>query len=156
MRGLGSDRASLREAGIAEAEGIVAGSDDDTANLTMAMAARQLKPGIFVILRQNHVRNRRLFEAFRPEMTMVPSEIVANECLACLRARHLARFLALAYRRDNDWAADLTERLQPLVGPESPDFWTAILGRRDAPGLVDAMARLGRPADPRRPRPRPG
>ena len=27
-------------------------------------------------------------------MTMVPSEIVANECLASLRARHLSRFLA--------------------------------------------------------------
>ena len=53
VHGLGSDEASLRDAGIAEAEGIVAGSDDDTANLAMAMAARQLKPGIFVILRQN-------------------------------------------------------------------------------------------------------
>ena len=82
MQGLGSDRDSLREAGIAEAEGLVAGSDDDTANLAMAMAARQLKPGIFVILRQNRVRNRSLFEAFGAEMTMVPSEIVANECLA--------------------------------------------------------------------------
>ena len=33
-----------------------------------------------------------------------------------------------------------------MVGPEAPDFWNAILGRRDAPGLVDAMARRGRPA----------
>jgi Trk K+ transport system NAD-binding subunit len=146
VQGLGSDLASLREAGIAVAEGLVAGSDDDAANLAMAMAARQLRPGIFVILRQNRVRNRSLFEAFGAEMTMVPSEIVANECLAMLRARHLSRFLALAHGRDNDWAAGLTERLEPVVGAASPDFWTAVLGRRDAPGLMDALARPGRPA----------
>jgi Trk K+ transport system NAD-binding subunit len=163
VRGLGSDRASLVEAGIARAEGIVAGSDDDIANLAMAMAARQLRPGIFVILRQNRMRNRSLFDAFGAEMTMVPSEIVAHECLAVLRARHLSRFLGLAYARDNAWAARLTERLEPVVGPDAPDFWTAIIGRRGAPGLLDAMARPGRaptladllrdPADRTRPLP---
>ena len=146
MQGLGSDRDSLREAGIAEAEGMVAGSDDDTANLAMAMAARKLRPGIFVILRQNRVRNRSLFEAFGAEMTMVPSEIVANECLASLRARHLSRFLALAYGRDNDWAAGLTERLEPVVGAGAPTSGPRSSARRDAPGLIDAIARPGRPA----------
>ena len=145
VQGLGSDRDSLREAGIAEAEGLVAGSDDDVANLAMAMAARRARPGIFVILRQNRASNRSLFEAFRAEMTMVPSEIVAKECLAALRAKHLSRFLALAYARDNAWAAALTERLAPVFGEAAPDFWNAIVGRRDAPGLVDALGRLARP-----------
>ena len=94
VQGLGSDDDTLRAAGIAEAEGSSPRSDDDIANLAMAMAARRLKPGIFVIARQNLVRNRSLFEAFGAEMTMVPSEIVAHECLASLRAKHLARFLA--------------------------------------------------------------
>jgi hypothetical protein len=79
-------------------------------------------------------------------MTMVPSEIVAHECLASLRAKHLARFLAHAYGRGDDWAAGLIARLEPVVGQESPEVWSAILGRRDAPGLVDALGRLGRPA----------
>ena len=96
VQGLGSDEESLRQAGIAEAEGMVAGSDDDIANLAMAMAARKLKPGIFLILRQNRARNRALFEAFGADMTMVPSEIVANECIALLRARQLSSFLATA------------------------------------------------------------
>ena len=143
VQGLGSDNASLREAGIDEASGLVAGSDDDVANLAMAMAARKLRPGIFVILRQNSVGNRRLFDAFRADMTMVPSEIVAHETLAALRARHLTRFLGLVYANDNAWAAALVARLQPLV-EGAPDFWTPILGRRDAPGLLDAMARSSR------------
>jgi hypothetical protein len=79
-------------------------------------------------------------------MTMVPSEIVAHECLASLRAKHLARFLAHAYGRGDDWAAGLIARLEPVVGEEGPEVWSAILGKRDAPGLVDALGRLGRPA----------
>ena len=158
VHGLGSDEASLREAGIAEAEGVVAGSDDDTANLAMAMAARQLNPDIFVILRQNRARNRSLFKAFDAEMTMVPSEIIANECLACLRAKHLSSFLAMAYTRGNAWAETVTARLQPIVGHGSPDFWSCTLDTTEAPGLLDAMQRwrgqatLARP-DPRHRRP---
>lgn len=143
VHGLGSDRESLVEADIDQAEGLVAASDDDTANLAMAMAARQLKPGIFVIQRQNRMQNRSLFEAFGAEMTMVQSEIIAHECLASLRARHLTRFLALVYTRDNDWAAALADRLEAVVGREAPEFWHAIVGKRDAPGLVDAMSRPG-------------
>ena len=163
VHGLGSDRDSLVAAGVEQAEGIVAASDDDTANLAMAMAARQLKPGIFVIQRQNRMQNRSLFEAFAAEMTMVPSEIIANECVASLRARHLTRFLALAHARDNAWAAALADRLERVVGAEAPEFWHAIVSRRDAPGLLDAMARPGRapalgdllrdPADRSRPLP---
>ena len=146
VQGLGSDRDSLREAGIAVAEGIVAGSDDDTANLAMAMAARQLRPGIFVILRQNRVRNRSLFEAFGAEMTMVPSEIVANECLAWLRARHLSRFLALVHGRDNDWAAGLTERLEPVVGRREPRLLDRDPRPPRRPGADGRDRAPGRPA----------
>ena len=146
VHGLGSDHDTLTAAGIAEAEGLVAASDDDVANLAMAMAARRLKPGIFVIARQNRVRNRSLFEAFKAEMTMVPSEIVAHECLASLRAKHLTRFLAHAYAQDDTWAARLIARLEPLVGREGPEVWSVILGKRDAPGLIDTLGRLGRPA----------
>jgi Trk K+ transport system NAD-binding subunit len=144
VRGLGTDEASLRQAGITEAEGLVAGSDDDIANLAMAMAARKLNPGIFVIVRQNRARNRSLFQVFDADMTMVPSEIIANECIACLRARHLSDFLGIAYARDNAWAAELIGRLEPVVGRGSPELWSCALDAAEAPGLLDALA--GAPA----------
>lgn len=143
VQGLGSDEPSLRRAGIAEAEGMVAGSDDDIANLAMAMAARKLKPGIFLILRQNRAENRALFESFGAAMTMVPSEIVATECIALLRARLLSSFLGLAAARDNDWAAGVVARLAPVAGQGSPEVWSCTLRPSEAPGLLDAMARRG-------------
>ncbi len=90
VQGLGFDAASLEAAGVAHAEGLVAGSDDDTANLAMAMAARAANPDIFVIVRQNHVRNRPLFKALGAAMVMEPSQIIADECLSFLSARHLS------------------------------------------------------------------
>jgi Trk K+ transport system NAD-binding subunit len=144
VQGFGTDAPTLRRAGVADADGIAAGSDDDVANLAMAMAARGINPGIFVILRQNRAHNGGLFRAFGAEMTVVPSEIIANECLALLAARHLSAFLAIIYARDDDWAADVTARLEPVIGAGSPEFWACALDEAEAPGLLDAASRAAR------------
>ena len=156
VHGLGSDHDTLTAAGIAEAEGLVAASDDDVANLAMAMAARRLKPGIFVIARQNRVRNRSLFEAFKAEMTMVPSEIVAHECLASLRAKHLTRFLAHAYAQDDTWAA-AADRPTRAAGRAGGSRGLERDPRQARRARADRCPRAPRAAgEPRRPRPRPG
>lgn len=145
VRGLGTDADVLRTAGIDGAAGIVAGTDQDTANLAIAIAARQLKPGVFVILRQNLVGNRVLVDAFGADMTMVSSEIIANECLAILRTAHLSTFLRIVRARDDAWAQGIVERLRATVGDQSPEFWSSAITAAEAPGFLDAMKRAGRP-----------
>lgn len=145
VRGLGTDAGVLREAGIDAAAGIVAGTDHDTANLAIGIAARQIRSGVFVILRQNLVGSRTLFDAFGADMTMVSSEIIANECLAILRTAHLSTFLRIVRARDDAWAQDIVERLRAIVGEHSPEFWSSAITPGDAPGLSDAMQRAGRP-----------
>jgi Trk K+ transport system NAD-binding subunit len=139
--GRGTDAAVLAQAGIEEAAGIVAGTDNDTANLAIAIAARQMKKDLFVIARQNLVSNRPLFEACKADMTMVSSEIVANECLAILRTRLLAEFLSIVRSRDDAWAEQLVEHLRSVVGDEVPHFWCAVVSGDEAPGLLDVMRR---------------
>jgi voltage-gated potassium channel len=112
------------------------------ANLAMAMAARALNPGIFVIARQNRAQNRALFDALHADMTMVPSDIVARTCLANLRSPHLTSFLALAFTRDNAWAAGIVQALEPVMHGRAPEFWTAKLDAESALGLLDAMGRV--------------
>jgi len=82
VRGLGTEAPTLLEAGVKDAVGIVAGTDNDINNLSIAMTARALNPKLFVVMRQNLQANRALFRAFRGDMTMVPAQIIANECLA--------------------------------------------------------------------------
>jgi Trk K+ transport system NAD-binding subunit len=143
--GLGTDAAALRDAGLDQAAGIVAGTDDDTANLAMAIAARQMRSDLFVIVRQNLVGNRPLFEAFDANMTMIASEIIANECLAILRTRLLADFLRIVRGEDNAWARRVVERLRGELGEGSPEFWSFGLNGEEAPGLIDVMQRFAGP-----------
>ena len=140
-KGSGGDTSVLGRAGIATAAGIVAGTDDDTANLSFALAARRLNPGVFVIARQNLIANSRLFKALGANMTMVPSEIIANECIAMLRTPLLADFLRIVRARDDQWSAELVASLSRLVGATKPEFWSFTIGSAETPGLSDVLNR---------------
>jgi voltage-gated potassium channel Kch len=139
IKGRGADVAVLAEAGIDRASGIVAGTDDDAENLAIGIAARRLKPDIFIIARQNLRSSRMLFTKFGANITMVPSEIIANQCIAALRTPLLADFLDAVRAKDDLWAYALSERMRAAVGNETPRFWSVTLDRNQAPGLIAAM-----------------
>ncbi|HWJ17396.1 MAG TPA: NAD-binding protein [Geobacterales bacterium] len=145
IKGLGTGTAVLSEAGVETASGIFAGTDDDTTNLAISIAARRLNPGIFVIVRQNLRANQMLFARFGADMTMVSSQIIANECIAVLRTPLLAEFLDLVRHKDDFWAYSLAESLRALMGEETPGFWSFSIDDTEAPGLFDLMHRIRRP-----------
>jgi voltage-gated potassium channel len=145
VRGRGADAETLMAAGIGDASGIVAGTDNDTANLAIAIAALRLNPNLFVIVRQNVVANGPLFDALGADMTMVSSQIVANECVAILRTPLLADFLGIVRRREERWATELVERLRALTGESTPDFWSFEVSTTDAPGLHGLLQRSPEP-----------
>jgi Trk K+ transport system NAD-binding subunit len=127
VRGLGTEAPTLLEAGVGRSVGIVAGTDDDISNLSIAVTARQLNPQIFTILRQNLRANRALFDAYRADITMVSSEIIANECLALIHTPLLGRFLAVVRERSDAWADGVIERLQRSMGESAPEIWSVPL-----------------------------
>jgi Trk K+ transport system NAD-binding subunit len=141
VKGLGTDRQALAEAGIADAAGLVAGTDSDTANLAIAIVARQLRPDLFIIGRQNLVANQPLFEALKPDMTMVSSQIIADECVASLRTQLLAEFLRIVRSRDDAWAHTVVERLRALTGDLTPEFWSFTVSAAATPGLMHVVGR---------------
>ena len=145
IKGLGTGTAVLREAGVETASGIFAGTDDDTTNLAISITARRLNQNIFIILRQNLQSNQMLFARFGANMTMVSSQIIANECIAVLRTPLLAEFLDLVRHKDDFWAYTLAESLRSLLGDETPGFWSFSVDETEAPGLVDHMHRIQRP-----------
>ena len=145
IKGLGTGTAVLREAGVETASGIFAGTDDDTTNLAISITARRLNPSLFVIVRQNFQSNQMLFARFGANMTMVSSQIIANECIAVLRTPLLAEFLDMVRHKDDFWAYSLAESLRSLLGEETPGFWSFSIDDEEAPGLVDFMRRIPRP-----------
>jgi len=135
IQGHGLDAASLAKAGIMQAKGLVAGTDNDVSNLSIAVTARQLNPRLFMVARQNLVKNAVLFKGFDPHLTMIPSEIVAHECVAILTTPLLARFLEIVRRREDAWADAVIDRLCGCVGEKAPLTWAVTMAPDDAPAL---------------------
>ena len=145
VRALGTDAEALRQAGVNDAVGIVAGTDDDISNLAIAVTARELSPAIFTVLRQNLRANHALFDAYGADITMVSSEIIANECLALLQTPLLARFLEIVKQEDDAWADRAIDRTQGAIGAEAPDLWRVALTASDAPACHEALGRADYP-----------
>lgn len=139
--GDGTEASTLRQAGIEAASGIIAGSDNDVNNLSIAVTAGELKPGLFVVARQNQATNGPLFDAYGADFTMVPSRVVAKEALAILTTPLLARFLEQLRGRDESWSAALATRLQAVGDGRTPAVRAVRLNISEALAAYQALMR---------------
>lgn len=136
VEGLGTEPEVLRRAGVERAAGLIAGTDNDTTNLSIVVAARMLKRDLFVVARQNQRATAALFAAAGIDVVMVPSEVVARECMARLVTPHLMRFFDIAHAHDDAWSAQLVDRVSSACGLGVPLLWTVRLNARRAPALA--------------------
>lgn len=137
--GSGAEVSTLIKAGVEEAVGIVAGTDNDINNLAIVMTALEIKPDIFVVIRKNKRYNAHLFQHFDADITMQPSDIIAHECLAHLISPLLAQFLTLARGQTNQWATELISNLVATVGETVPETWEVKLTGDLAPAMVNQL-----------------
>ena len=142
LRGIGTEARVLEQAGLRDAAGVVVGTNDDVTNLAIAVTARELNPRAFLVVRQNLVANRRLFEGIDADILMVPSQIIAHECFALLTSPMLDRFLDLVHAQSDDWASALIARLRGIAGERAPHLWSIRIDVEQAPAV---LARIGRP-----------
>lgn len=145
VRGTGTEAEPLRRAGITNAVGIVAGTDDDITNLSIAVTARELNGDLFTIVRQNLQSSGALFRAFDADITMVSSEIIANECLAVIKTPRLADFLAFVRGQQDQWAERALERLGAVMGSRVPEIWSVRMNVDEAPAPRAVLTRTSRP-----------
>jgi voltage-gated potassium channel len=137
--GSGAEAHTLLEAGIDQAVGIVAGTDDDINNLSIVMTARQLNPGIFTVLRQNRHANAPLFQRFQANVTMQPSSIVAHEFLSLLTTPLLSRFLTMVRVHDDAWVDVLISRIAAVLEDTVPEVWDVELSGTQTEAVWEAM-----------------
>ena len=135
-----SESAVLARADLASAVGLVAGTDNDTTNISMLVNARRLNPRLFLTARQNQPTSAALFEAMRVDALLVPTEVVAHEVYAQISTPMLWRFIQEMPARGDQWAADLIQRLRYNCGSELPALWKIKLDREQAPALGGWLA----------------
>ena len=115
---------TLRIAGIATADVLVAGADIDAANLWVTTLARRVNPDIFVVIRQNHAQDRALVEAARGDTTFVQADLIVHECLQLLKSPTLGRFISRLRTAGHAVATATMQRVRDEVGEGSPSAWT--------------------------------
>lgn len=135
----GTDANPLIDAGIKDAAGLVAGSDNDINNLSIAITARELNPDLFIVMRQSSSANSLLFEAFDADLTMITTQTVAHACLGYLTTPMLARFIREIEKQPADWAATLLEALTPVCAGRVPFVWTTRINRIKTPALAQSL-----------------
>lgn len=137
--GDGTGEEILTAAGVADAVGIIAGTDDDSNNLSIIVTALGLNPGLFVIVRQNEQANQALFRASPASVAMEPSAVIARKIRTILTNRTIDEFLSLARARDDRWARSLTNRIRDLGQQTMPETWEVIINGDDAAAVTGAI-----------------
>jgi voltage-gated potassium channel len=138
--GRGYEPHVLVEAGVDRAAGFVAGTDNDTTNLSLVAAAHRANPEMFVAARQNKPASAPMFAAVELDALLVPAEVVAHEVYAQLSTPLLWRFVRELPARGDDWADSVVGRLTNLCGKHLQSLWKVRLSAAEAPALRGIFA----------------
>ena len=125
----------MAQADLGSAVGFVAGTDNDTTNLSLIAAARRINPDLFVAARQNQPANAPLFAAMDVDSLLVPTEVVAHEVYAQLSTPLLWRFLQEMPGHGRRVGGDVIDRLTGRCGRHLQALWKIRLTPDEAPAL---------------------
>lgn len=130
------DPAVLHRAGVTDAVGLVAGTDDDVVNLSALAGARKINPDLYLAGRQNRAASAALFDAMDLDARLVPSEVVAHEVYARISSPLLWRFLQHLPDQDDSWSEALVARLVAECGHTLPVLWKIRLDAERTPAIM--------------------
>lgn len=133
--GRATEAPSLKKAGIEDAVGIIAGTNNDANNLSIMLTASELNKDIFKVVRQNKDNNAHLFQVANHEMLMQRGAIISNTIFAYIRTPLLGEFLRITSRFKNEKAGILVNRIKATVEDDMPKIWEFNLNQKEAPAL---------------------
>jgi len=126
IKGNGTESITLKEAGISHANGIIAGTDNDSNNLSVIMTAKEINKSkeLYCVARQNFHRNEVVFKAAQLDLVMQPASIIAKEIMAIIKTPLLSEFLSLVRKQKRTWINHVISRISALFESERPSTWT--------------------------------
>ena len=140
VAGDGTEAGVLERTDPGSAVGLVAGTDNDTTNLSLAATARALNPDLFLIGRRNLPGNAVLYDALGMDAVLVPTELVAHEAYAHLSTPLLWRFLQEMPAQGDPWAERLIDSMVEHCGDHLSALWKVRLTTHEAPALQRWLA----------------
>ena len=135
ITGLGTEAATLIEADLTTATGLVAATPDDADNLSIIMTAKELCPNLFTIARLNSSENEALFSAADLDMVMRRDEVLADRILAIVDRPLVTHFLRLAHQLSKETLEKLMTRIETITGSHKPISWRYAISSTQTPAL---------------------
>lgn len=133
-----NSEAALREAGIEKAAVLVVGTDNDATNLGIVTLARRVNPGLFIVVRQNHVADRVLIDSAKADLRFVQSDVMVHESLQIMKTPLLGRFISHVRAQGGAFASKTIQLIQNRVGSGAPRAWTFVCDVMQ-PGMFGAF-----------------
>ena len=133
--GTGTDAKTLKQAHVENAVGLIAGSDNDSNNLSAIMTAQMLNNKLIIVARQNEMINKNLFDASNADIIMHPSEIVARRIRTLLINPLLIEFLDECFKQSNEWINITISQLSGAISEVKPHCWTIELTENKSPAI---------------------
>ena len=133
---------TLAEAGIEDAVGILAGTDDDGYNLGILLNARYLKPDLFTLVRQNRHENKIAFEASKIDMVMQPTLVTARRILFLLIAPLLKSFFKYLLQNEPGRKEEMEaviKTLEERIGDKMPHLITVHFTRERSHAVMQCL-----------------
>ena len=134
--GRGTEAVTLREAGIEQVVGIIAGTDNDPNNLSIIMTAQELNSDLFCVIRQNRGYNQTVFSSAKCHWVMQPGRIVARKVLSRINMPLLFSFLHVSRRENEEWTVLLVEKIAAMLGENLPHCWSQSLNQAKSPAFA--------------------
>ncbi|MGB5340222.1 MAG: NAD-binding protein [Gammaproteobacteria bacterium] len=143
IKGRGTEAITLHEAGIQQAVGVLAGTDNDANNLSIIMTALDMNENLFTVARQNLRTNDAIFTAAHTDITMQPDTLIGQRVVDLLMRPLLSSFLRLAREQNEDWANLLVSRVVGVLAERAPETWSLKVSRVRTPAIVEQLHKGG-------------
>jgi Trk K+ transport system NAD-binding subunit len=143
IEGRGTEAITLHEAGIEQADGLIAGTDDDANNLSIIMTALHLNKDLFTVSRQNISGNDAIFAAANIDITMHPGRLIGKQVVDMLTTPLLTDFLRMANLQNEEWANVLVSRVVGVLTDRPPESWALAISTKQTPAVTQLLKRGG-------------
>jgi len=134
-----ANSATLVEAGLEQAAGVVAGTDNDHDNLSILMCVREIKPDAFTIVRQNRHENQIAFDATRADLVLQSSLTTARRVLKHLISPQVQQFIDYLRDQGEDVCEQTVQRLNSMIGDSPPHLWYVQVSDDEASSVTEHL-----------------
>ncbi len=132
------DKDILLEQGIKDASVIIAGTNNDTTNLSLLSIAKKLNPNIITIARENELENYSIFQYSNIDYIFMPSRILIHKTINALVNPMSDKFFYLLKSQSEEFSANLTQNLLQTIGNQ-PELHELMIDEDEAYAILKAF-----------------